>query len=637
MENQTFYYSVCLRGYDSFSKLHGKLCEARRIFWETRKPCRVKGSDTEDGVAIRYSGKIKRRGMKWKKKAGKLVLEKSFSAQGGYGVLTWDMSGGLVSKANFTKDHIWQQTSYFGKQGETADGERPQVVLSPSEEKGVAMLEFDPVTRKYKSYQLYAYPAALGTAENSLMNSYAGEPRVYGATADGDFYFCTVEELQKRREAAQKLENGELSAQPEWKPEEPEEPAAVATVSEVEETPVAEEPQPEAAQEAAKEPEVQAQGSSEQEEAEAPPPEEQAEEEVPPSGEEPGVEAVEPHEASAPASEASEALDSIVQQLDNQLDFENILKRLRSVELDPEPLEPAQPYGVNREVFHVDVERRQEPAAAAKYTVAAKGIDGSVILDSSVIPDNSAILDNSVISEGNVIHLEERAPRPEPVAEKAEEAEPLGDFLPAKSIVISAEESYLYFGSVMEGLRQGRGRTQMPNGWTAYEGDYVDDKRDGYGVYYYKNGKPCYIGGWKENQRHGAGVAFRPQDGSLYVGCWDGGRPVGMGSVFDRKGNLSYAGRFNASGKEGVGITYHAEDGAVFVGKWKGGAPTGEGSAFDGDGNLLYTGAWKDGKRHGFGTEYGQNGAVRFVGTWEEDKKVSGILYENGIPREYKG
>ena len=132
-------------------------------------------------------------------------------------------------------------------------------------------------------------------------------------------------------------------------------------------------------------------------------------------------------------------------------------------------------------------------------------------------------------------------------------------------------------------------------------------------------------------------MAFRPQDGGLYVGRWDGGKPVGMGSVFDKKGNLSYAGRFNGSGKEGVGVTYRAEDGAVFVGKWKDGVPTGEGSAFDGDGNLLYTGAWKDGKRHGFGTEYGQNGAVRFVGRWEEDKKISGILYENGIPREYKG
>ena len=146
-------------------------------------------------------------------------------AQGGYGVLTWDLSGGLISKADFTKDHVWQQTSYFGRQGDIMDGGRPQVVLSPLEEKGISMLEFDPVSRKYNSYRLFAYPAALGSPENSLVNSYAGEPRVCGATSEGDFYFCTAEELQMRREAAQKLENGELSLQPEWKPEwKPEEP-----------------------------------------------------------------------------------------------------------------------------------------------------------------------------------------------------------------------------------------------------------------------------------------------------------------------------------------------------------------------------------------------------------------------------
>ena len=63
----------------------------------------------------------------------------------------------------------------------------------------------------------------------------------------------------------------------------------------------------------------------------------------------------------------------------------------------------------------------------------------------------------------------------------------------AKRIVISAEESYTYFGKVIDGLRQGRGRTQMQNGCTAYEGDYLDDKRDGFGAYYYKSGKICYM------------------------------------------------------------------------------------------------------------------------------------------------
>ena len=54
-------------------------------------------------------------------------------------------------------------------------------------------------------------------------------------------------------------------------------------------------------------------------------------------------------------------------------------------------------------------------------------------------------------------------------------------------VVVSEEESYLYFGRLIDGLRQGRGQNR--NGkrilppMTAITGD---DKRDGFGAYYYK-------------------------------------------------------------------------------------------------------------------------------------------------------
>lgn len=145
-----------------------------------------------------------------------------------------------------------------------------------------------------------------------------------------------------------------------------------------------------------------------------------------------------------------------------------------------------------------------------------------------------------------------------------------------KQIVVSADESYLYFGTLEDGKRTGRGRTQMENGCTAYEGEYRDDRRDGFGVYYYKSGKLCYAGRWKQNMREGAGVAFSSRDGSL------------------------------------------------FAGKWKDNVPTGLGAAFDPDGNLIYTGEWKDGKRHGHGTEY-RDGQILFTGEWEDGRPVKGF------------
>ena len=185
-----------------------------------------------------------------------------------------------------------------------------------------------------------------------------------------------------------------------------------------------------------------------------------------------------------------------------------------------------------------------------RYTVAARGSAGTV---------------QSALKEKKPEGL---PPEQEPIL--------LPSLKAVKQIVVSAEESYLYFGGLQDGKRTGRGRTQMENGCTAYEGDYRDDRRDGFGVYYYKSGKLCYAGHWKQNAREGAGVAFSSRDGSL------------------------------------------------FAGRWKDNVPTGLGAAFDPDGNLIYTGEWKDGKRHGHGTEY-RDGKILFTGEWEAGRPVKGF------------
>jgi antitoxin component YwqK of YwqJK toxin-antitoxin module len=156
--------------------------------------------------------------------------------------------------------------------------------------------------------------------------------------------------------------------------------------------------------------------------------------------------------------------------------------------------------------------------------------------------------------------------------------------VPAKRIVVSSLESYLYFGRLLNGLRQGRGRTAMADGRTAYEGGYRDDMRDGFGVYYYKSGELCYAGEWRRNLRDGLGVAFG------------------------------------------------AKDGSVFVGNWENGSATGPGSEFDLSGNLTYTGGWKDGRRHGYGTEY-RNGRVWRCGVWRDDVfSTDGTPSGHGLP-----
>lgn len=210
-------------------------------------------------------------------------------------------------------------------------------------------------------------------------------------------------------------------------------------------------------------------------------------------------------------------------------------------------------YAADHEIFLSASSRKEERksdgaavSASTKYAVAAKGLSGGVI--------HAAALGKSDVSHA----------KPDSAA-----------LIPAKRIVVSSLESYQYFGKLLDGLREGQGRTQMLNGHTAYEGGYHNDKRDGFGVYYYKSGKICYVGGWRRSLRDGMGVAFGSRDGS------------------------------------------------IFVGHWENGVATGSGSAFDMAGNLIYTGGWRNGKRHGHGTEYHGGHIVR-VGEWEDDRFRSG-------------
>lgn len=232
------------------------------------------------------------------------------------------------------------------------------------------------------------------------------------------------------------------------------------------------------------------------------------------------------------------SFDFVYIENDGKKEREEAEKRAAALAQEPD-------YAANHELFSVDetqaeaADQPEPPMVSTRYCVAAKGLNGATQV-STAVPHS---LQNGT-----------------------------------KRIVISAEESYTYFGMVINGLRQGRGRTQMQNGCTAYEGEYLNDKRDGFGAYYYKSGKICYVGDWKENKRNGIGVAYSSRDGS------------------------------------------------IFVGRWKDNIPTGSGAAFDANGSLIYTGEWKNGLRHGHGTEY-KNGEIVFSGEFREDKYYSGYKH----------
>lgn len=115
-----------------------------------------------------------------------------------------------------------------------------------------------------------------------------------------------------------------------------------------------------------------------------------------------------------------------------------------------------------------------------------------------------------------------------------------------------------------------RYRTELENGLTAYDGEFVDGKRNGFGVFYYKNGNINYVGKWKENKRNGAGVGYRTSDGTMHIGKWSDNSPIDYGARFDKNGNFIDLAFYNEGLKNGKCISFD-KNGNVVLSIWENG------------------------------------------------------------------
>lgn len=638
------FYSVIYRKYDSLSELHGKLYHVRYAYLEEGTYGRRVVDDICDGVDTRWIYHISKRGLKWKKVKGGRVIQRSVPEGKGYGVVTIGSDGSIVSNTVFDAQHQWVHNYYYMDDNLLT----PYIMIEPAEhENALYFLEYDKTCGKYAKQKLYACPTASGTAVQSMVNHELGEPDIYAATSEGDFYYCSEAERNRRFNLAQSIrhEDGIL---PKWEglnmegiaPEEPDfDPNLDVSKYNFHFTP-------------------EQMGidalycmpndfESNQKESDT-----VSLEKVQSDTDENNQKPFADFETLLNSNLSDEELEELEKA--NLMALEESKKKLQLAKCETTDLKHALPsgqpkhpaaYAANRELYHVE-------DAAKPFT------DHSEIIKDVVVSENNHVCQESKSSMNTVqdSKLQEtiRAAASEDKAKQSRytvavqkangktlctqevlqytipilESSAVKHMPVSKRIVVSEEESYLYFGRLIDGLRQGRGRTEMENGFTAYDGYYRDDKRDGFGAYYYKSGQICYVGDWKENQRDGIGVSYTPHGENIHVGRWSEDKPVGTGAIFDGDGNLSFAGKIENGMRQGVGISYKVEDGTIFVGKWKDNVPTGKGSEFDGDGNLIYTGMWKDGKRHGFGTEYNKEGKIVFTGEWENDQYLDGVLYQ---------
>ncbi len=603
---------VCFPKRDGIDVLNSQLALAMRKFFATgQKPVRVRENLTLNGYRGQVRGKLSRHSVYWSLKisgaqGNSVVLEEAFGQPSGWMLVTRDFTGVITGRSYFDQNHDWVKSEYY----EPWDSTQAKVVFSPlRKDRQVLLRDWDPAKQAFRETRLALAPYQSGTAQQNVVDAQLGQPLLLLATVTGELCCCPGAQAQLREQATQDAAGEVTILMPAWEVRdgalvdgEAEEPTTITFTS---------------LEEYAK---IEPGRRSAAPVSPAPPQPDL------PSGEEFTPSADPNSLLEAPSGEepmlSLETASALPETGDATADAASLMEADGSREPGPS---------------------QQEHSATSTDLASSAAPDGSREPGPSQQEHSATSTDLAPLAapDGSRESGPSQQENSATSTDLASSAAPDGSREPGPSQQEhSATSTDLASSAAPDGSREPgpsqqetpplnrRGRTQQPNGYTSYEGDYVNGKRHGFGSYYYKDGNLCYAGFWKEDRRDGLGVSFRDSDHALHVANWKNGQPGGLVSLFDANGSLRFGGRIENGKKEGAGVVLDAQDGTVFVGQWKGGEPTGLGSAFDQEGRLLYYGQWKNGLRHGHGTEFDQNGAVVFDGQWREGAYYNGVLYQ---------
>lgn len=168
------------------------------------------------------------------------------------------------------------------------------------------------------------------------------------------------------------------------------------------------------------------------------------------------------------------------------------------------------------------------------------------------------------------------------------------------------EDGTVYEGEYVNGLRNGKGRIEYPNG-DVQEGEWKDDKPNGYGKATFSKGT-IYEGEFKNWKRNGHGKMIF-SSGDIYEGEWKDDLKNGHGIITYSDGFV-YEGEFINDMPVPLGTAVlKFPNGKKYEGECKNGVPSGKGTMIYPNG-MIYEGEFIDGKREGSCTIKLPNGRV---------------------------
>ncbi len=500
-------YCVCFPQRDGLDSLRGELAYARKKFFTSgKKAVKVGKAEIIKGFDGKLHGKLSRRGLYWKKTAGKLALEESFDQRSGYVIVRRDFRGVIVSRTFFDKNHLWTKSEYYDPENQACAA----VIFKPLDASNlVERFDWDQDRKRYCATELHPLPYSLGTAEQSILTARFGEPELVVSTGEGDFCYCPKADAQNRKRTLDEIKDGTIVLMPAWEIRD----GALAEEEREEESSVA--------------------FTSLEEYAKIEPGQKSLPESPAPAG---PPESTEPDEFSPPAEPENSVVENENSEDDLILEAARKAAKAETPEPDAAVREEAGETGLS------EVEQQESLPVPATGRGRTEQSNGMTAYEGEYLDGKRDGFGSYYYKDGSLCYAG---------FWKNDKRDGLG-------VSFRESDHALHVSKWENGQPGGFVSLFEKDGSLRYGGRIENGKKEGAGVSFSQSDGTIFVGKWENGLPTGLGSSFDRDGNLLYYGGWKDGKRSGHGTEFDGNGSIVYDGEWK-DGKYYNGILYQRQ------------------------------------------------------------------------------
>ena len=515
-------YTVCYTGLDTLSSFHDALYEARRSYFGSGKTVHIRARGIFDGLSGEVHGKLSRRTIKWKKRAGKNTLEAAFTNGGQRGIAFYNAYGALRARVYYDGEMQWMRTEYFSPD----DDRRARITFKPDDHRdAVIRFDYNDSTGKTKETVLFPVPYAFQTAEQSLQNAQFGARLLLVADERGEYAYCPREEQQRRIKFLKQNKNASVMLSMGWEVKDGDVPETTEPESEL---PVFENLTEPALVDFLSDPAEKAAESTEEN-----PVLEEATSEAPEAEPQPETE-----------PETKEVEESLIEDTP-----EETPKTDSAPDITPEELRQARAL-LDKLLPAKEAEKEDDPENG--ITLIRGGTPLRYTGDLSEDGKREGF-GRTVNNNGITLY----------------EGEYKNDLREGFGVHHYRSGAVSYIGDFKGDQREGFGVSFRESDHALHISHWQNGKPQGMATIFNKNGDLIYNGQIIDGQKQGAGVSVDPETHCVFVEKYENNEKAGQATLFDANGNLIYSGGWQNGKRQGHGTAFDKNGNVVYTGEWK--------------------------------------------------------------------